>query len=594
MTKVGSVKFIFLFLFVSVSVFGQKVKYKDIFALLNAKQYEQAEPFLKRYLKENDDNPNAFLFMGIIYQDKSGKMDVLKQTKGAIANMDSAILFYDRALKALTEKEVKKNDEYYQAYNRRDLRTGEFGVKLSDIQFDLQKRNEGLRERIDRVKMVKYYFALSDSLYKKSTKLFTYFQQTYPGENEMYLRADEETVKGLSALAIRFDSCTKAFEHYKASLSNLGKTGYNQSISLTEIKDYKGDGVSGSDFYLEEVSLWDYKKFAEKSKLVIEKEIFPMRDNLVNYDIEINKLRERLTRDSVSVKSDLTRLINKLLYDQLKKFDADPLPMEVFTLKTTDLEYRSTLLENKPYRDSANVHLRLKLVKAEMKVLDKLDSIAGKLTNANLEEEVLNYNHFISNTYSNSIVLKSYIKALKEYAEREKRKKTEELELHLGAINWIIDKQDSISVVLTKSSKNFKPLIAVEEKYTAGLTYKDSLSADGYFYTITASRKPETKVIFPIDKPSFKLARLPVSKSISYTDAGGQLYFILIFSERVADGKYPATLAKIYRSDGLAWSVNYKMSFVPVELTFKQDIGELTIKGESQVMVIDKNGKLLK
>ena len=73
----------------------------------------------------------------------------------------------------------------------------------------------------------------------------------------------------------------------------------------------------------------------------------PMREHLVSYDIEINKLREKLNQDSVSVKNDLTSLIDKLLMEQLRKYDQEPLPMEVFTLKIADLEYRSTVLENK-------------------------------------------------------------------------------------------------------------------------------------------------------------------------------------------------------------------------------------------------------
>src|SRR5688572_21489412 len=100
MTKFGLFKFVFSLLFISTisATYGQKVKYKDIFNLLNSKQYEQAEPFLKKYLKENDDNPNAFLFMGIIFQEKSLKSDVLKATKAGIVNMDSAIFYYDKTL----------------------------------------------------------------------------------------------------------------------------------------------------------------------------------------------------------------------------------------------------------------------------------------------------------------------------------------------------------------------------------------------------------------------------------------------------------------------------------------------------------------
>lgn len=45
MTKIGLLQFLFLFLI--SAAYGQKVKYKDIYALLSTKQYEQAEPFLK-------------------------------------------------------------------------------------------------------------------------------------------------------------------------------------------------------------------------------------------------------------------------------------------------------------------------------------------------------------------------------------------------------------------------------------------------------------------------------------------------------------------------------------------------------------------
>lgn len=593
MTKTGLFKFIFLFFIVSTS-FGQKVKYKDIFALLNAKQYEQAEPFLRRYIKENTDNPNAFLFMGLTFQEKSAKTDILKATPQAISQMDSAIIFYDKTLKLLTEKEVKRNDDLYQMYNRRDLRTGEFGVRLSDIQFDLQKRIENLKERIERVKTVKSNFTLADSLYKKANNLFRGLQATYPGENEMFLRSDDKLMARLKSLAARFDSCTRAFEEYKTSLATLTKTGYNQAITLVEIKNFKSDGITVASFYEDDVQLWDYKTYAEKTKSKIEKEIIPMREHLVSYDLEINKLRERLTNDSVSVRNDLTKLIDKILSEQLRKYDPEPLPMEVFTLKTADLGYRSALIESKPFRDSTDASLRLNLIKAEMKELNKLDSIATKLAAQNLDEEIENYEHFITNTYSNSVVLHSYIKALKDFATREKEKKSAELAQRTEAMNWIVDQADSIPVVLSKQTKKFKPLVLVDDKFTAGLAYKDSLTAQGYFYTIKTSRLPEVKVKFDVDKNGFKASQFRHTKALTYSDAGGQMYFVLVYSERASKDKFPATLAKIYRSDGLAWSTNYQLSFIPKEINFKAETGELTVKNDTHTTVIDKYGKLLK
>ena len=594
MTKLALSKFILLFLIFSAA-HGQKVKYKDIFGLLSTKQYESAEPFLKGYLKETTDNPNAFLYMGIVYHEKALKDDVLKQTRRTIGAMDSAIIFYDKAYKTVTEKEIKRNSEYYQAYNRRDLRTGEFGVKLSDIQFDIEKKMEGLRERIDRIKMVKFYFTLADSLYRKSTTLYKSIHSTYPGEREFYLRTDENLIKSLTILSTRFDSCLKAFDNYKSSSSTIGKTGYNQSLSLSDIVDFKNDGLTEANFYQENIKIWDYKKFADKSRLAMEKEIIPMREHLVTYDIEINKLREKLSNDSVSVKSDLHSLIDKLLMEQLKKYDTEPLPMDVFTLKIADLEYRSTLLENKKKQDSTDVHIRLKMLNRELEHLNKLDSTAMKLMSDDLDKRAVDYDYFVKNTYSTTAVLKSYIKGLKDYAEREKKTKASEVAIRTETLRWLINGADSIPLFVEHSRSRFKPLAVIDEKYTTGLQYADSLSPTGYFYTISPSRIPDVKVSFPVEKPSFKEARLVSSKALTFSDAAGQIYFVLVFTDRSKENKYAATLAKIYRSDGLAWSMNYELAFVPREISFKADSGELVIRGDdNQQNTMDKNGKMLK
>lgn len=574
----------------------KKIKYKDIWGLLSTKQYEAAEPFLKSYLKDNTDNPNAFLFMGIIYQDKSGRDDVLKHTELAIARMDSAIQFYDKAYRTVTEKEIKRNDEYYQAYNRRDLRTGDFGVKLSDVQFDLEKRMESLRERIDRVKMVKHFFSMSDTLYKKSQALYASIDESYQEEKELYLRADSALMEKMKTLSVRFDSCERAFNQYKGSVAMLGKIGYNQTLEMVELKNFKQDGLSSADFYKDDVEVWDYKSWADRARDAIEKEIIPIRDHLISYDIEVNKLREKLKEDSASVKNDLTKLIDRLLLEKLSKYDPQPFPMDIFAVKIADLEYRSVVIENFKLKDSSDLHLQLGLAKKELDHVVRLDSLAGEILARDFEKELQNYNHFVTNTYGNATVLRSFLKVMKDFSAREKEIRSQRLENLETSLRWmVVNESDSIPLFPVIEPSRFMPLTVVDEKFTVGLHFKDSLTADGYFYSITPSRIPDIRISFPVNKPLFRQSSFPFAKTLAYSDGAGQVFYVLLYSEKAGkDNKYPATLAKIYRSDGLAWSSNYTLPFIPTELDYKMESGEFVIRADAAESVIDKNGKMLR
>lgn len=589
-----------LCLFFSPALMAQKVKYKDLILLLNAKQYDQAEPFLKKYLKDNDDNPNAYLFMGIIFHEKASKKDVLKETTLMVQDMDSAVLFYDKAYKAIDEKEIKRNSEYYEAYNRRDLRTGEFGVKLSDVKFDLEKKMQGLKERKESVKKLKEYYSSSELLYSEATARFKFMQSKYGTQRGVFLQSTEKTLAELQHVIDAVDSLLVAFDNYKNTSQLLGKTGYNQVLNFQPIKDFEKDGHTSADFTKDDLKLWDFKAWAETTKSRIEKEVNPMRDQLVAYDIELNKLREKLRKDSVSVRNELDLLSKNSPVTQLKAFDPDPLPGGIFEMKKAELEYNSDQISDRQLKDSANVNLQIALVSKELADISRLNGITQSLLEKDFVKEGENYAHFISNAYGTVDVLKSLIKATKEYAEREKLRKERESEVKSQLLKWVIEGKDSIPLFIDETMRRskFKPLIIKDESYTSGLVFGSDSLATGYFYTVTPSRVPDIKISFPVDKPTFKIRNLAITKGLTTTDGKNQVYFVLIYSEDKVEEKFTATLAKIYRSDGLAWCNNYKFDLLPSELTFNQDSGELTIKisspaGDSKVITLDKNGKTI-
>jgi phage anti-repressor protein len=571
---------------------AQKVKYKDLYELLSTRQFETAEPILKRYLAETTDNPNAFLYMGFILQEKSLKDDILRNTQEAVWHMDSAVINFTKAYSMINDKELKRNKDYYAIYNKRDIRTGEYGVKLTDIQFEIEKYNESLRERIDKVNMIKHYFVEADKLYKKSSELFLTIQETFPEERLLYLRANESVLKDLERLSSRFDSCAKAIDHYKIALSNLPKSGYNQSWNLTEIKDMKRDGREVADFYAASVLIWDYKGFADHALSTIKKEIIPNREQLIRHDMTINSLEEKLLKDSVSVANELTRILDKGLIERLKKFDPDPMPVHVLNVKIAKLGYQSVIIENRKTKDTTDLTVMMELLRREVAAARKLDTVAQKLAAKNIEQDALNYTEFVSSTYSSASILRNFARAQKDYAAREIKRKDNRLFRMENALNWLVVDNDSIPISSALSNPTFKSLVIVDQRYTAGLSYADPENVRGYFYTITPSRKPDIKVKFDIDHELFN-QNITTLKGLAASDSGNNIYFVLIVNESPVSEKYQVTVAKLYRSDGLSWSYSYALDFIPEQIVYVQETAELAIKADAEQMVIlDKGGKL--
>ncbi len=580
---------------VSSIALGQKIKYKDLFVLLQAKQYDQAEPFLKKYLKDNQDNPNAFLFMGYIYEAKSKANNVLKETEMQSTNTDSAILFFNRAFKEIDERELKKNDEYYQTYSRRDLRTGKFGLKLSDVQFDLEQRMKELRDKGQKVLAVKSKFTNTKRIYENCSKLFKSIAEENKNQKEFYLRADDKLAVDLRALSRRYDSCVLLFNEYKSGLQGLEKTGYNPELDPKEILDFTKEGYSELDFYQDELKIWDYKRWALSNLEVIEKEVWPLTENMVKLDGELNKLREIVKKDSVSVLSQLSTMTQMITTMGLRKFDPKAMPGDVFLLKMHELEYGSELAQTRKLRDTSDLILKQGLYRKQIAFLSKVDSMASLLLQRDFEYETANYKSFVTSSYGSASVLRNTIKSTGDFAVAEKAIKEKAVLKIDQVLNWVYDQADSIPVSPNVASKKYFPLSIVSNSHTYGLTFTNAVSA--YFYTITPTRQAALKSNHKIDSTIFRKAQLSLIKSISVRDASRDEFYVLMYSEEKLEEKTPAVVYKITRTDGLAWSNVYSLEGIPMEVAYGKENGELSIKistnSGNKVVVIQKDGKQL-
>ena len=135
--------------FVSNQAIAQKkVKYdKDIFPLIAAKNFDQAIPMIFTYLSDpkNESHANANLQIGLFYENRVNSLHIVNDSTAILGASDTSVIYLSKAKALITEKELKKNDEFYQDFYRRDLRSGEFGIKISDVHLDIENKLESLR-----------------------------------------------------------------------------------------------------------------------------------------------------------------------------------------------------------------------------------------------------------------------------------------------------------------------------------------------------------------------------------------------------------------------------------------------------------------
>ncbi|CAN5322628.1 hypothetical protein BH09BAC3_BH09BAC3_12300 [soil metagenome] len=583
------------------SGFCQKIKYKELIVLLNNKQFSDAEPYLKKYLKENIDNGSAYIYMAQIYQEKAGKMDLLKQTHEKVSFLDSVVYFANKAKPLITEKELSWNEENYQQYSRRDFRTGKYDITLSDVVLSLDNMIK-LKERGTMYLTLKAQFGAAQNAYTRAQRFFSATQKPFASSKEFFLRADEKLIGDLKYLAQIYDSCQMHFNDYRQTTELLGgKTGYNQDINPQEIVDFKTDGHSTPDFYHDDLKLWDYKRWALSNVEAFEKDIFPLQNRLIEADVEINNLQQKLKKDSVSLRIEIAALRKKLQFPELKKVDPHPLPLLIFDMKLAELDYSSKVCDDHSIKDSLRISLHMSALKMEIMLAKKLDTLSSSLlSNGILETESLNYKNFIAKAFGITAVLESQIKASQEIARKEIAKKEHELNTRSESLRWIVNAADSIPLFLDVQAKSrFKPIVIVEDKFTTGIEFGKDSTSSGYFYTITPSRKIDLHAVYPIDKKMFIKRNLPYTKAIGVHDETGKVYFVMLYLEARINEKFPATLIKIYRQEGLAWSVNYSFDQLPAEMSFSSETFEISVKtkssvGEVYVVSFDKSGKVIK
>lgn len=590
-----------VFAFGTTSLWSQKVNYKkDLYPLLSAGQYDQAEPMLRRFvksvIKEDDSHPNAFMFMGFMLQGRFMATDVLKEPQRAAALGDTAVYYLDLCLKGLDEKELKRRDEFYQNFVGLDLRTGQTGLSLEKIRYDLNKKIQDIKDRKQKMDRLNRFFNTSVGVYQKNIEQFKSITAGYASYNQFLLKADEATLTALRRIKERADSVESVFRLYKSVNTQMGSTGYNQELSLVEIKSIATDGISPADFYAPQISLWNFRAFADESIRSIEQDIMPLNENLLRMDMDLNRLLSKIKNDSVAVFDEIAGIADQVRNNRLVNYDPDPFPLAVFRVKIAELQFGSEQAAGRAEKSSGNLIIRKNRLEREARALRVMDSLVTLVLNRDLQAEAQSYERFVRDTYSGLSYLKLMLETNKDFAMRKRMALTSEINTLSESLKYLDDAGTKIPALPGVTVDGFYPLVLVQESHTAGLKYKNGFKPKGYFYLISPSRKAEVKAEVPLDSTLYSIQQASLVKARVVEAQAGQIYYPVFYSEQRVNGKIQLTIAKVYTLDGLAWSNPYLVDGIPSAINFIKETGDLSMTIETTngptVVTILKDGKM--
>ncbi len=586
------------------NVLGQKIKYKDLHEFLQANRFDEAAPLLKAFLTQdkNQDHPNGNFYMARIYDQFSRNADIFMEFDKFMTYADSAIIYYDNAARYVDEKEVRKNDDFYIEYTRRDVRTGKVGISLSDVLLDIENRTSAIKDYRSAVLRSK---ELLDKTVKAHHEVYQNYESLRSQFNtikNLYFQSEETELQVLQTIAAGFASFEEGFNEYKKSLSKVNGTQYNQKVIPREIEGFPKTEQE-IDFLEPVVNLPNYKTWADNATKIIVTDIIPLREPMVAMYEEISKLYEKVA-DGVVVYDAIDALPYRLLRSQMFKHDSQPLPVLLFDLSIAELKLKSLRLEKQIPADSIDWVEASDIANTNFRMLQRLDSIGALLVSAQIDpDNTNNYKGFISRSFgSKDDFFKhihdkiTWVKADFKLWESKKISMEQRLE-------WVAHEEKKVPlkkidfIDLPREGEFFYPLI-IDSLYSAGVYFNDENMSYGYLTDINPHRVSKSWWQFELNKELFAKTDIESFKALIRFDENGQGHHAIFYSEKAADQKQ-LQIQHHGSPNNKPWSTTISIARTPNLLQYDEESKRLQLlqqKGTSKpelLAVFNANGEEL-
>ncbi len=577
--------------------FGQKVKYKDLFPVLDAKNWSEGEPQLRLFLSDpkNDDFANAHLQMALLLEDRFNQIDILADTVAAIGAGDSAVLSFKRAKELITEKELKKNDQYYQAFNRRDLRTGEFGIKVSDVHLDIEKKIEDVENKIEGSRELQRMVRSIDSRNKEAADKYKSLVESFNTYTTLLLAAGEKETKEINAIRDLGSSAAKEAAEVPDLARQLGSSRYQNEVLMKEIEAFGQDGMEQVSLQSGKIELWNYESWASGTFSEINGSIGLLKTMIMKHAKAIRGQKKIIMTGTDAVVDSLSQDLLSLF----DKYDPESIARRLLQLETSEVLVRKQvdISINQELQDSSLVGAQLDIFTAAHKEIEIMSAVVETITPDELTLAKKTYSEYVDSFFQKYATVSNFVKESRDWVSRTKTWLTDAVEYWGERNKWGIDEEEEEKVPLyvqeSPESKFFTIGMPVSSNEQVVVYGANMIEKKGFIYSFKASKEKEWKLEYGLPgKSSFKL------ESDTIPTFKGCFGFYLLNGAEKEDN---LALTSFTPTGVLNWSTVVSVPKPPVSFKFDEITQELTIllypeeqlplaNNELGYIVIDRKG----
>lgn len=582
----------------------KKIKYKDLYPLLEARRYDDAEPFLRDFLVQEPNFANAVYNMAKLYDLRAREADVLKEIDHRTAYADSAIVFYHRTNALIDEKELKKNDDYWQEFNRRDLRTGKFGISLSDVQFSLDQKIEEVKTIKSLGQQLHGHFVAFTGAYDSCQSIYATAKEQYGPFDVLRLAGSQTIDEDFKVLKEQYDTFQIRFNSYKNTLSEMEDPGYRQRLKTIGIDDFPQDPINQPDYYSAEILAFNFKDWVKELEEDQDDFIMPLFKDIDAFQRKLDEMKERIGSDSLLTDAELPDAIDESLLTDIRRVDEFTSMEPYFNIQCRWMDYQYVVspVYHPSWLDSARFGRQLSLREEALGVLEVAQGLIEGMARYEPADEYRKYERFLAQEHGG---FDAYAQLLAEWDatfKSEVARLQEEMQAWKELASWAYSETDTVYVGepadLTIPSLTWYTVQSQALDSTLYVTGIKADASEAFLSLLSADRK--ILWLTPVSLASLEVAvQDPESIELMTTDVrdGDPVILSMMPAYDASGTEYiKGVMAKVRLSDGtIEWQNVVRLAQVPLSLRYDPASGEIiAAMGErmDEIVVFNPDGSV--